>query len=85
MIRTPARADVSALRMLYGSPQPIRAAAALALLAIRPRGRAVEVEVEAPGRAPERLEVADAHDPRLAGLGTADRMRVGAALAEARR
>lgn len=78
------RADVAALRLLYGSPQPIRAAA-LAVLAIRPRGHAVEVEVEAPGRAPERLEVQDAHDPRLAGLGTADRLRVGAALAGARR
>lgn len=80
-----ARADVAALRLLYGSPQPLRAAAALAVLAIRPRGHAVEVEVEAPGRASARIVVEDAHDERLAGLSGADRLRVGAALAEARR
>lgn len=77
--------QIALLGALYGRPRPMRAAPAAALLAIRPRGHAVEVEVEAPGRASARIVVEDAHDERLAGLSGADRLRVGAALAEARR
>ena len=78
-------AHVAALRMLYGSPRPVRAVPALALLGLRAIDGRVYVEVEAPGGLSERFTVSDAADPRLAGLRDVDRQHVAAALREVAR